>query len=101
VFFAFESGEVGVKVLRVATFDDIEDPVSSQVAEGGGEPGSSSVAGSLSLDGVLVDAENRRADAIGTFAGDSFGVFMIEALDGGRTEFFLAGNDTACDAVAV
>ena len=34
--FALEGGEVSVKVLSVTAFDDVEDPVSSQVAEGGG-----------------------------------------------------------------
>ena len=101
VFFAFESGEVGVKVLRITTFDDIEDPVSSQVAEGGGEPGSAPVAGSLSLDGVLVDAEDRRADAVGTFSGDSFGVLVIEAFDRSGADAFAMGKDAARDAVAM
>ena len=101
VFLAFESGEVGVKVLRVTAFDDVEDPVGSQVAEGGGELGCPSLAGALAMDGVLVDAEDGRADAVGTFSGFKFGVFVIDAFDGGRTEFFVAGDDAACNAIAV
>ena len=101
VFFAFERGEVGVKILGITAFDDIEDPVGAQVAESGGEFGSAPVAGTLSFDGVFVDAENGRADAIGAFSGDSFGELAIEAFDGGGTEFFVAGNDTACDTVAM
>lgn len=101
VFFAFECGEVGVKILRITTFDDVENPVGSQVAESGGELGSAPVAGPLSLDGVFIDAEDGRADAVGAFSGFDLGVFVIEAFDGGGTEFFIAGNDTSSDAVSM
>lgn len=81
VFFAFEGGEVGVKILRVTAFDDIEDAVSAQVAEGRGELRSSSEAGSFSVDGMFVDAEDGRTDAVGAFPCFARGVFVVEAFD--------------------
>jgi len=101
VFFAFESGEVDIKVLRITTFDDIEDPMGPEVAEGGGEPGSPSVAGALSMDGVFVDTEHGRADAIGSFSGFTFGVFVVDAFDGGSPEFLVVGENAASDPVAM
>ena len=83
LFFAFEGGEVGVKILRVTAFDDIEDAVGAQVAEGRGEPRHAPVTSSFSVDGVFVDAEDGRTDAVGTFSGFDLGVLVIEALDGG------------------
>ena len=78
VFFAFERAEVGVKFLRVTAFDDIEDPMGSQIAKSRGELGAAPVAGSLAMDGVLVNAEDGRADTVRTFPGFDLGVFVDE-----------------------
>ena len=81
LFFAFEGGEVGVKILRVTAFDDIEDAVGAQVAEGRGEPRPAPVTSSFSVDGVFVDAEDGRTDAVGAFPCFAFGVFVVKPFD--------------------
>jgi hypothetical protein len=101
VLFAFEGGEVGVESLWVAAFDDVEDSMSSEVTECRGELGATTVAGSFSMDGVLVDAENRRADAVRSLPGFDLSVFVIEAFDRGRADAFAPGENTACDAIAM
>lgn len=83
VFFAFKSGEVGVKILRVTAFDNVEDAVGAKVAEGRGEPRPAPVTSSFSVDGVFVDAEDGRTDAVGAFPCFAFGVFVVEPFDGG------------------
>ena len=93
--------EVGLKVLGITAFHDIEDTVGAEITECGGELGSSSMTGALSMDGVFVDAEDGRADSIRTFPGFDLGVFVVEAFDGGGSEFFVVSEDAACDAVAV
>jgi hypothetical protein len=101
VFFAFEGGEVGVKVLRVTAFDDVEDAVIAQVAEGCGEPCSPLVAGPFSVDGVFVDAEDGRADSVGVFPGFACGVFVVEAFDRGMADAFASGQNASGNAIAV
>ena len=101
VFFAFEGAEVGVKFLRVTAFDDIEDPMGSQIAKSRGELGAAPVAGSLAMDGVLVNAEDGRADTVRTFPGFDLGVFVIEAFDRGGANAFPMREDAASDAIAV
>lgn len=101
VFLSLERVEVGVEDLRVAALDDVEDAMGAQVAEGGGELGCASMAGSFALDGVLVDTQHRRADPVGAFSGFACGVFVIEAFDRGRPDAFALGEDASWDAVAV
>jgi hypothetical protein len=100
-FLSLEGAEVGFEILGIPAFDDIEDPVGAQVAEGGRELRSPSMSGALSMDGVFVDAEDRRADSIEAFPGFDLGVFMVEAFDGGGANAFAMREDAACDAVAV
>ncbi len=81
VFLSLESREESVQVLWGAAFHDIEDPVDPEVAEGSGELGSSPMRGSFWMDGVFIDAEDRREAAVGTFSGYDFGVFVVKAFD--------------------
>jgi hypothetical protein len=53
------------------------------------------------MDGVFIDTEHRRTDAIGTFPGFDLGVFVIEAFDRCGANAFSLGEDAACDAVTV
>lgn len=101
VFFAFELGEVGLKVLRVTTFDNIEYPVVAQVTQGGGKVSASTMASSFAVDGVFVDTENWWADSIEAFVGFFAGVLVIAALDGGGAYAAASGQRTACDTVSV
>jgi hypothetical protein len=81
VFLAPEGREVSVELFRGTAFHNIEDLVSSQIAEGGREAGAASMLRSLSMDGVFIDTENRRADAIGVLASFAGGILVVEALD--------------------
>ncbi len=97
VFLAFKGGEVGVKVLRVTPFDDIEDAVGAKVAEGRGEPRPAPVTSSFSVDGVFVDAEDGRADAVRAFPCFALGIFVVEPFDGSRAQSFALGEDATGD----
>jgi len=87
--------------LRLTTFDDIENAVSPKIAEGGCEAGSPVVAGSFSMDGVFVDTQDGRANAVRSFPGFELSVFVVDALDGGGAEFLVSGKNTACDSITV
>ena len=97
VFFAFERSEVSLKVFRGAAFDDIEDPMGSEITERGCEAGSPSMPSSLAMDRVLIDAENWRADAIKAFSCPAPGVFVVEALDGRWADCFAFGQNATGD----
>ena len=49
--------------------------------------------GLLSMDGVFINPEDGRADSIEAFPSFALGVFVIEALNGGRAEH------AACDTI--
>lgn len=101
VFLAFEGGEVGVEFFRSPSFDDIEDLVSPEVAEGGGEACASPQLGSLSFDGVFINAEHGRTDAIEAFASFALGVFVVEAFDRSGADGLFSGENTSGNAIAV
>jgi len=101
VFFAVEPTEVSVEILWIPAFDDIENAVGPEVAEGRGEPGSPSMPGSFPVDGVFIDTEDGRTDAIGTFPGFLLGVFAVEAFDSSRADPFPMSEDAAGNTVAM
>ena len=97
VFLTFKARAVGVKVLRITPFDDIEAAVGAKVAEGRGDPRPAPVTSSFSVDGVFVDAEDGRADAVRAFPCFALGIFVVEPFDGSRAQSFALGEDATGD----
>lgn len=73
---------------------DIENPVVLQVAEGGAEA-------LAFVEGVFVDAEVTRAVQGKAFGGLADGKLVVDAGDGGLSEFPAAGESPGADAVVV
>lgn len=101
VILSLKLREVGLQVLWVTAFDDVEDSVGPEIAESGGELGAPPMPSAFSLDGVFVDAEDRRANTVRAFSSFEFGVFVVEAFDGGGSDAFSVGEDATGDAIAV
>lgn len=101
VFLALELSEVSIEIFWGAACDDIEDSVGAQVAEGRCELRASTVSSAFAMDGVFINAKNRRADAIGAFSGFDLGILVVESLDGSRTDALAVSEDTTGDTIVV
>lgn len=98
---AFEVNEVAFQVLGITALHDVKDAVVCEVAESCCKAGGAAIRGFFPMDGVFVDPEDWRADAVEMLSCLGFGILFIEALDGGGAECLLFCQNTPGYTVVV